>query len=352
MKRSYVNSNTIALMLAGSHAYGTNTPESDIDLRGVMIPKDKKYYMGFQSHFEQYSESAPEDLIIYDMRKAFSLMADCNPNMIELLFTDEKYHRILKPKWRKVIEHRDKFISKKARFSYTGYSFAQMKRIRTSRGWLLSPPKKKPERSDFGLPDKTVVSKDEVGAFQWILANLLKNSVDYLNFSDSTREELASVNLIGQIQSKGIPDEIFTQVQKVTGASDEWMVAMQMEHKYINAKRHWNSYRDWKNNRNKKRAEMEAKFGFDGKHALHLVRLIRMGKEILSTGKVIVHRPDKDELLAIKNGAWTYEQLEEYAEKMQTEIELIYKTSKLQDKPDRVFLDNLCTEIIDEYVNE
>jgi predicted nucleotidyltransferase len=29
---------TIFLTLTGSHAYGLSTPESDIDLRGVLIP--------------------------------------------------------------------------------------------------------------------------------------------------------------------------------------------------------------------------------------------------------------------------------------------------------------------------
>lgn len=349
MKRSYVDENTIALMLAGSHAYGTNTPQSDTDLRGVMIPKNREYYMGFQSHFEQYSESTPEDLTIYDMRKAFHLISNCNPNMVELLFTDEKYYRVLKPEWRKVMEHRDKFLSKKARYTYTGYAFAQLKRIKTARNWLLNPPKKKPERSDFGLPEKRLVSKDELGAFQWILVNLLKGSLDHLNFSDHTKEELASIDLIGQIQSRGIPDEAFPQIQKATGASDDWMHIMQMEHKYNNAKRHWDSYQSWKNSRNKHRAVLEAKFGYDTKHAGHLVRLMRMGKEILTTGRVVVFRPDREELLAIRNGAWTYEQVEEYAEKMQDEIVFAYETSTLRDKPDRVFLDKLCTEIISGY---
>ena len=115
MKKSYIEENTIALMLAGSHAYGTNMEGSDVDLRGIMIPKDPEYYMGFDSHFEQYSESEPEDLTIYNIQKAFHLIANCNPNMVELLFTEEKYYRVLKPEWKKVIEHRDKLLSKKAR---------------------------------------------------------------------------------------------------------------------------------------------------------------------------------------------------------------------------------------------
>ena len=49
--------------------------------------------------------------------------------------------------------------------------------------------------------------------------------------------------------------------------------------------------------------------GHPANWALHLVRLLRMGIEILTTGDLQVWRHDADELLAIRNGAWTYEQL-------------------------------------------
>mgnify|MGYP001607055563 CR=1 FL=1 len=45
------------------------------------------------------------------------------------------------------------------------------------------------------------------------------------------------------------------------------------------------------------------------KHAMHLVRLMRMCKEILITCEVVVKRPDREELLAIRNGAWSYYKL-------------------------------------------
>ncbi|AEZ66297.1 hypothetical protein phiTE_131 [Pectobacterium phage phiTE] len=37
-------------------------------------------------------------------------------------------------------------------------------------------------------------------------------------------------------------------------------------------------------NRNAARHELEEKFGYDTKHAMHLVRLLRMSQEILETG--------------------------------------------------------------------
>lgn len=346
MKKEHVERGTIALMTAGSQAYGTNVEGSDTDLRGVVIPPDPRYYLGFNSSFEQYTESEPEDLVLYDLRKAFRLMANCNPNMLEMLFTEEHFYTIQDGAWRTVLQNRERFLSKKVKHTYCGYAHGQMKRIRTARKWLLSPPKKRPERSDFGLPVERILSKEDVGAFQWVLANLLRSSLDHLNFSDVTRQELLSIDMAGHINRGGVPDEAFWQVQKYTGASDAWMSIMHQEQAYGNAKRNWDSYHSWSQSRNKKRAALEAKFGYDVKHAMHLVRLLRMGKEILETGQVNVWRDDREELVSIRNGAWSYEQTDEYADKMYLEIGVAAKNSTLPDAVDKEFLDELCSNII------
>lgn len=350
MDKQKVDECTIFSTIVGSKAYGTDTPESDTDTRGIAIMKDLKYYMGFLNTFAQYEDKV-SDTVIYDIRKAFHLISDANPNMLDLLFTDERFFQKVTPYWERVLEHKNAFLSKRVRYTYTGYAFAQLKRIKTARSWLLNPPKKKPERSDFGLPDEKVLTKDNIGAYLWVMVNLLENSIEYLNLSEATKEELDKVNWIGLAQQKGIPEKAANEIQEMTAASDAWMEAMKKEQAYNKAKQHWSSYQQWKTGRNKKRSELEAKYGYDTKHASHLVRLMRMGKEILSTGEVHVYRPDREELKAIRNGAWSYEQIEEYASIMEKEIVELSKTSELPDKPDRPFLDQLCVNVIDLYLS-
>lgn len=345
-----IANNTIFSTIVGSKAYGLDTKESDTDIRGIAVLSDLSYYYGFLNNFEQW-EDKKEDTVIYDIRKAFKLMADANPNMLDLLFTDERFHIKKSKIFDKILDNRDKFLSKRVRFSYVGYAYAQLKRIKTARSWLLNPPSKKPERSDYGLPKEKFISKEDIGAFQWIMAHLLKDSLEYINLSDSVKEELENVNWIGLLQSKDIPNKASNLVQNITGASDEWMDLMYREKAYINAKRHYDSYINWKKNRNKKRAQMEEKFGFDGKHAAHLVRLLRMGKEILSGEGVILYRHDREELMSIRNGHWKYDELLEYAKDMEEQIIELYHKSDLPNKPDRVFLDSLCVDIVNEYIN-
>lgn len=78
----HLGSNIMFLTLGGSHAYGTNVPGSDVDVRGVT--GDSKYdLLGFGT-FEQVVEQST-DTTIYGFRKLVSLLINCNPNVIEIL---------------------------------------------------------------------------------------------------------------------------------------------------------------------------------------------------------------------------------------------------------------------------
>lgn len=73
-----------------------------------------------------------------------------------------------------------------------------------------------------------------------------------------------------------------------------------------------------------------------------------MCREVLTTGKVIVKRPDREELLSIRNGSWTYEQLIEFAEKEERELNELYNTSTILPKvPDKDKLDRLVIQLVE-----
>jgi hypothetical protein len=102
------------------------------------------------------------------------------------------------------------------------------------------------------------------------------------------------------------------------------------ERAFAKAKQVYDSWVSWKKERNPARRALEEKSGYDTKHASHLVRLMRMGHEIVSTGKVLVNRTgiDADELLAVKNGGWTFEQVMEFKDAMETKLDEEYTRQK------------------------
>jgi hypothetical protein len=116
---------------------------------------------------------------------------------------------------------------------------------------------------------------------------------------------------------------------------------------YEDAKVRWQQYWDWKKNRNEKRSALEVEYGYDTKHAMHLIRLLRLGYEAVVEGVIRVRRPDADELLTIRNGAWTYEQVVAYAETMDTAVRNAVETSPLPKSPNYRLAAQLTLDVQD-----
>jgi len=96
-----------------------------------------------------------------------------------------------------------------------------------------------------------------------------------------------------------------------------------------------------------KRKRLVEKFGYDTKNAAHLIRLLRMGIEFLSDGILHVKRQDSQQLLEIKRGEWTFDQVKSEAEKLFVLAEKAYEQSKLPEKLSMDLVNKLCVEIIE-----
>jgi predicted nucleotidyltransferase len=113
------------------------------------------------------------------------------------------------------------------------------------------------------------------------------------------------------------------------------------------ANKKYQQYIKWRRDRNPDRAAIEEEHGFDLKHASHLIRLLRMGKEIITEGKVLVKRPDAEELRAIRNGErFTYEELLTYAEDLKNEVDAAVANSPLPEEPDTLKAELLLAKLI------
>lgn len=348
----FVESNTIFCALHGSHAYNLATETSDIDIKGVLIaPLD--HYLGFSKTFEQAEGREPYDLSIFEIKKFFKLAAQCNPNIIEILYTEPSEHVFVSPIGQKLIDNRDAFLSMKARHTFAGYAKSQLHRINSHYKWLKNPPLSAPERKDFGLDEKSRIPKEQLGA----ALTEVQKKMESFDFNWDVLEEADRVSLKSSISNYFAEISVTTDEQWVgcgrsLGFDENFIEILKNERSYKAKKDEWDQYQHWIATRNPKRAAIEAKYGFDLKHASHLVRLLKMCREIVETGKVIVKRvDDREELLAIKNhGHWTYEQTIEWADAQEKEIAKLAQTSIIIPKaPNMEFLDNLCMEFIQEF---
>lgn len=349
----WIKDRTVLLVRHGSHAYGTNTATSDEDFKGIAIPP-RPYFLGSQFRFEQ-AELKDPDLVIYEIRKFFNLAAACNPNIIEVLHTDPADHFVVDPIGEVILDNKDKFLSKRIKHTFMGYSISQLKRIKTHRRWILNPPDAPPTRESLGLPEHTLIPKNQLdAATAEIQKELDRFQFDFMEeLTEPMKIAVRSAMAEMLAELKITTDQHWEAASRKIGLSDNFIQLMQREREYNGKKEEWDHYQEWKKSRNRARYELEEKYGYDTKHGYHLVRLIRMCREILTTGKVIVKRPDREELLAIRNGQWEYEKLIDFAESEDKALQELYvKSNVLPKTPDFKYIDALCIELVEKSLSK
>ena len=395
-----VDARTIFLGLTGSHAYGTARATSDVDLRGCCVAP-LRTRLSFRTSFEQFTwqpgsaseasplganydralaaaashpsagpslraQAGPPDVVIFDLAKVVALCAQANPNMLELLFLDEREIVLSSPTWDKLRARRHAFLSQKVRFTYAGYAKGQLKRIKGHRDWLLDPPSHAPTRAEFGLPEQSVLSADERNRIEESIAKVVRGwTVDEAielpgAERDVLRERLrefwfavmqapraAGVSEVaGEIDEDDLDAGVAEAAGASLGLSEEVLRTLRQERRYQSARKRWSQFRRWQRERNPARAQLEAEHGYDTKHGMHLIRLLRMGVEILREGEVRIRRPDADELLAIRAGELDYDDLIAEAERLERAMRAALGETSLAKDVDEAALDELLFELL------
>src|SRR5208337_3458345 len=132
--KDIAEANLIYKVRCGSHAYGTNLPTSDEDFAGIFIPP-LEYYFGLQA-FDLLSDQSEDDKSYYSLRKYANLAIANNPNVLELLFVDDKDVLLSTPASEELRKKKKLFLSQRCQKTFVGYAKAQLHRIRTHTKWL------------------------------------------------------------------------------------------------------------------------------------------------------------------------------------------------------------------------
>lgn len=334
--------NIIVQHYAGSHAYGTSLPTSDVDIRGVFLA-DPLYYLTPWYNVKEIDIPDQEDGKVYELHKFLQLLTDQNPNIVETLWVDEADIITNSPAYQILREHRDTFLSTKCAHTYSGYAHAQLKRIKGHNKWINNPkPEQPPRQIDYMSVIHCFTDNKQYKI----------TGEDMIKMCDDHMLEPYGNNIFGLLYKKGkclFNDKNFilnTDNERSLDRSEIPLMIVKFnydvyKHDIDEHKNYWN----WKTNRNQQRSVLEEQFGFDTKHASHLVRLLHTGLEILQEHKVYVKRPDAQYLLDIRNGKYSYEEILERAEILDKEIQKAYNNSTLRKRVDIVECSKICTAI-------
>ena len=277
---NWIDRHTILKVIWGSQAFGTAGPQSDIDVRGVCIPPARDL-IGLHA-FDQYQDAAT-DTVIFGLTKFVTLALANNPNMLDILWADERHVLYVDDYGQALQALRGAFLSTRVAKTYAGYADDQMKRIETHYRWLHNPPDQQPAPHEFGA------ERHPKGGYRF----------------PNTHQERA----------------------------------------YRAALTHWQNYVNWRANRNPERSALEERYGYDTKHAAHLLRLYRMGIEILREHVVRVLRPDAVWLREVLQGRYTYPELMALVAELRAELALAETASTLPAEPDSTTVEALVIEL-------
>lgn len=335
--------------ISGSRAYGLATDSSDVDIRGVFImPREQFYSFEYQ---DQISDER-QNIVFYELKKFLDLLSKNNPSMLELLSIPEDCI-IYKSTLYEKIKVKD-FLSKLCKDTYLGYAVSQFKKAQGLNKKIVNPVDKK---------HKSILD------FCYVLDG--NSSLPLLSFLEKQNISQKDCGLVAiphmrdlyavYHSSKGIYSGIVHHENSMAvalssvpkGESPIATLSYNKDGFSIYCK-NYKDYWDWVENRNNDRFLNTIEHGknYDSKNMMHLFRLLKIAEDIARTGNLVIRTPDREMLFRIRNGEFTYGELEEKMASKVKEIESLYVLSNLPEKTDIQSITRLLVELRTEFYQQ
>lgn len=305
----------------GSHLYGTATPASDLDLKGVHLPTARDLLLqrvkGVISTTTKADErerntAADVDRETFALQRYLSLAAEGQTVALDMLFAPPwSWTAAPHPLWLEIRENRSRLLTRKYA-SFVGYCRTQANRygIRGSRVAAA--------RSAVGLLAEAMERHGTTAKLAMVAPQI-----------EALTGEHIAVKSIPSPSGDPLPHwEVcdrkmpFTASIKTAHGVMERVVA-QYGHRALAA---------------------ESNQGVDWKAVSHAVRIARQAIELLQTGEVVFPRPDAAHLLAIKTGALPYREVAAEIDALLPAIEAEAARSSLPDAPDTAWIDGFVSD--------
>jgi len=302
--------NIILLTTGGSYAYGTNTETSDLDIRGITLNTSKEILT--MSYNDKPIEDKATDTSIYFLKQIVGLLINCNPNTIEILGTKPEHLFICTKEGSLLRDNINLFLSKKAAISFGGYAIQQLRRLQNALARDSYPQKDKELHILNSITKQLMTLPDR---YKTITNEELRLYVDKSNKEDYDEEIYMDIKLTHY------PLRDFKNI---------YAEMSNIVHDY-----------DKLNHRNSKKDELHL-----NKHAMHLIRLLIMGSEILQGKGVNTYREkERALLLDIRNSKYSYSQIFEMVDAYDKEFKYAVEHTSLPDTPNYDKVEDLVMEI-------
>lgn len=332
--------NKIIEIKFGSHLYGTSTPESDMDFKGIYLPTAREIVLG--TYKETIATSRPKqvnernnkddvDIDVYSLDRFLSLLMEgqtvaldmlfCNPNNITSI-TDQGSEIMYQ-----IDINRDKLLTRNVN-AFVGYARQQAAKYGIKGSRLDSLKRVKAFLDMLPLHDKLALHEQKIYAF-------VKECDQILSL-----EKTPLVETILMPSQKG---SVMIPHLRVNGRACPF---------HANVKYAKQIYEKILEEYGGRAHKAHLSGGKDWKALSHAVRVNHEAIELLTTGKITFPRPEREVLLKIKTEKMPYEEVAEMIEQGLVDLTAAHEKSTLRDEPDREWAQNFLYDVYSNIVKE
>lgn len=302
----------------GSHLYGTNTKDSDVDYKGIFLPSKESLLLGnnlksfHNSTGKGHSRNTNEDIDVdlWSLHYFINLVKKGDTNAIDLLYSPTNENCVIYKDYRldEMFDNPLEFFNPIYCHAYIGYAIGQAKK--------------------YGIKGSRL--------------GILKQIYKYLIEKDIVNDEILMENKLSSIV-EDILDKFYDDsycFMKIINGEESLVLCGKVHLFSIKIKEFWNRVeREYK--KYGERSELaEQNEGIDWKALSHAVRSLMQMEMLLTKGYIDYPLNCSDELKDIKKGKFTFNYVENLISNKLEEIKELQKTSKIKGKINNKLIKN------------
>lgn len=322
--------------IAGSKAYGLDLPTSDTDIRGIFL-QPNEYRLG--NGYKEQLNDVKNDIVYYELNRFVNLLTNNNPNIIENLFAPTDKILILDNRIKPLYDNRHKFLTKKIRFTFGGYSISQIKKARGLNKKIVNPIDKERKTpldychvfekdSGYTMTARQYLAKWDMKQEQCGLSELPNGQQIYKLYYD----------VFNTLGFRGIISDDGNEIRHSEVPKEFPLKAYLIYNKdgYSIYCKEYKEYWEWVEKRNPHRYNdnISHSQNYDGKNMMHCLRMLDMAIEIAEGRGVNLVRPNREWLLSVRKGLVDYNEIMSLIEEKKNKMDEAFVKSDLPDSVD------------------
>ena len=372
--------------IRGSHLYGLNNEDSDVDTSGVYAcTKDELF--GCFGYRPQVTD-ARHDNTWFEIGELIRLLLKSNPTVMESLFVpNDKVLGKVHPLMQMVLDNREQFISKQCFNPFFGYAKSQIEKARGLNKKIVNPITERLTPFDFiytfkgqgstkfrdwlsnrnlhqeycglvNVPNMHdiygvyydfgahIAAYDDWGKDKLFLAYACEYYGDESVTATKNRlNAMTPIGYRGVINVEADGNEL--RLSSIDDKDTRPICFISYNQSgYSSHCRLYAEYQTWVKERNPKRYESNLDKNYDSKNMMHCFRLMHMASEIAEGKGMILQRTwDRQFLMDVRNHKFEYEEIIERLEEEKEKMNQLMELSTIREEIDTDFVNQLMIDI-------